>query len=307
VNSRPGYVLAKQLGDFTRGWAELEACAERVLGQPALVEGVSQLQPGSVDPEYDFLKWCSWTYLHYYELARVTARFLERRADTYSITIDLSGHRELVRKLRTFLLHTLDVSSRSDRAVVQECETWFSAVCGRVRPQDLPDWIGASETLARDAVEYVENLVEVVRRIDADADHRDAVIAQWASQLAADHKPTEFDALIYEVARDIGHEHVNAGVVRQRNIDRWRRRLEAEHPGYDFGEVMRPLVEDALLRDVFEAEFPITGLDIIDELEVPRGRGVGRLLARAREIWSRGMTRSELLDALRSEILEPKG
>ena len=96
---------------------------------------------------------------------------------------------------------------------------------------------------------------------------------------------------------------MNAGVIRQRHIDRWRRRLEAaEHPGYDFNEVMRPLIEDVLLRDIFEADFPITGLDVMDELGVPRGREVGRLLARARQIWSHGMTRSELLDSLRREI-----
>jgi hypothetical protein len=302
VSAHPEYGLADKFAELTRHWADLGANAELVLGRSALGVGISHLEPGSADPEYDFVKWCSWTYLHYFEFGRITVRFLERRAETYTVQIDLPGHRDTVRRLRTFLLHTLDPTSRSDRAVLSQCESWFSSVCGRSRPRDSSEWRLATEHLAREACTYVEKLVDVVRCIQRDRDHRNSVVEQWASQLAADHKPTEFDALIYEVARDIGHDHLNAGVIRQRHIDRWRRRLEAEHPGYDFSEIMRPLIEDALLRDLLEADFPITGLDVMDELGVPRGTEVGRLLSRARQIWVRGMTKSELLDALRREM-----
>jgi hypothetical protein len=125
---------------------------------------------------------------------------------------------------------------------------------------------------------------------------------QWRAQLAADHKPTEFDAFIHEIARDLGHEHLNAGVIRQRHIHRWQRRLEAEHPGYDFYAVMRPLIESALLHEILEGDFPITGIDVMEHLGVPRGREVGRLLARARQMWSREMSKEQLLEALRREV-----
>ena len=113
--------------------------------------------------------------------------------------------------------------------------------------------------------------------------------------------PYAFDDIVKSVAEDIGRERTDLAKFRVEHLSKWMASLEKLPDGYDFRREARLLVEQSFLANPEQP--PITGKDIIELLGVPQGKGVGKLLARARRMFEDGITDQQtLLEKLRNEI-----
>src|SRR5262249_35275890 len=145
------------------------------------------------DPEFDFFRWCSWCYVHYLETGKVGVLFLDRRRNQYSVQLSCPDHRDVVRHLRTWLVHHLDASSEADMALLAACGEWLRAACGTAAPRTTTHWEACVDRLTAEVAEYLDSLLRVAVAIEAD-DDRDTIVADWLSQIRRNHSASEFDA-----------------------------------------------------------------------------------------------------------------
>ena len=97
----------------------------------------------------------------------------------------------------------------------------------------------------------------------------------------------EFNGVIALIASDLGRDYLDVVRFRDRYYEGWLKQLREAREDYDLHRFVRQLVERALVDDVRKQRpvLPITGEDIMRELEVPPGRELDRWLRRAAEIY----------------------
>jgi hypothetical protein len=259
--------------------------------------------PKFTPAELGFIQLVSYLYVLYFEVGRVGVSFLEDRFDVYSV--DAGGiarkHRPNVRDLRTYFQHNLNPLERRDKRIQEQCEDWYESACGSRAPAEEHHWLNCTQTVLKDAAQYLIILAAVVREIERD-ESRDAICRQWASRVNRYHPPEAFDDIIIRVARDMGRDGLDPVRLRTRFYDGWTRELEMLQEGYDFETEARRLIELAILM-MREGALPITGRDIMGEFHIPPGPRVGALLEVARGIHNlHPCSRDELIELLRGKI-----
>jgi hypothetical protein len=154
-----------------------------------------------------------------------------------------------------------------------------------------------------EAFDFLEALLKVVRSIEQD-ESREEICRTWQFRIERYHPPHAFDALIAVVAADMGRNHLDPERLRRQFYNKWVQDLRLLTGSYEFAIEARKLIEHALLT-VTTRVLPITGYDIMQELGVPSGPDVGRLLERAPQLYNANpCSRDMLLDQLRQERLE---
>jgi len=104
------------------------------------------------------------------------------------------------------------------------------------------------------------------------------------------------------VAKDMGRENIDAIRLRNRFYYKWREELRLLHGTYDFKVEARKLIEHVLLIETTPV-LPLTGRDIMNEFNVPRGKLVGELLKKANTYYGEGVhIRDDLIQKLREEL-----
>ena len=111
------------------------------------------------------------------------------------------------------------------------------------------------------------------------------VVEQWLFQVRRYHSPREFEKLVAITAKDMGQDFLNTARICDRYYDKWSKEFRLRTGDYDFEFEARKLIEHTLLTDA-ELPLPITGQDIIRQLGIPLGPGVGRLLKKARLLYN---------------------
>ena len=152
-----------------------------------------------------------------------------------------------------------------------------------------------------DGANLLEAVLSTVRRIE-NSDFRDTILTQWQRELDRHHDAAEFDHIVQVVGSDLGHEALDVVAFRNRHLAVWRKRMKQLQDGFDFEFEARRLVEDSLLSE-WPRLLPITGTDIITELGIPAGKGVGQALEIARGLYREGIyDPTDLLDEVRRKI-----
>jgi len=266
--------------------------------------GSLSLRMPKFDPsELGFLRTVSWLYVLYYEVGKVNVNFLTERFSAYNLDSDkkLSKHLLNVQQLRTFLQHNLDPKEQHNLVIQEACEQWLKDRCETPIPGDDQHWNICLISLLSEAIDFLSTLRKCIRKIERD-ESREEILREWDFLRKRFHPPHEFDNLISKVAADMGRENLDVIRFRKRFYQDWVKELELLKGNYEFEIEARKLIEDVLLNKITSV-LPITGYDIINELNVVPGPKVGLFLEKARNLYSiKPCSREELLEKLIVDI-----
>lgn len=259
-------------------------CLAVLSGEPAFVP-MAIKEPKTSPPELAFYQTVSWLFAYYFEAGRLTLPFLMELFPTYQIDHDGSHavHRSIVRDLRTFMQHNLDLASNADLRTKSQCESWFAAQCGTPSPEDDTEWLSALLRVLYDSTAFLKDMDRCVANIEGDR-YGQIITDQWHARLLRHHPKHEFETVVAQVMHDIGQSHHDPGQITNRYYDRWSAELRNWPPGYVFVTEARKLVEHALLHDQ-DPLLPITTSDIMRTFAIRPGPMVGHLWRQARAIY----------------------
>jgi hypothetical protein len=284
---------------------EIDRVAETMIPPNRVFGDVSLPLPTLQPAELGFIRSVAYMYVLYFEAGEVAVPYLSGLWEGFSL--DGSGviqaHRSRVARLRTYLQHNLNPTSTTDQATRLTCENWFVERCGTSVPSSEDEWSACLDSVLAEAGAFLGTLLQCLRAIERD-EGRNAILEAWLFRISRYHPPEAFDEIVGEAAADIGRIHLDIVRFRKRFYDQWMERLSFLTGDYDFREEARRLVESALLVDV-AAGMPITGTDIIHELDIAPGPAVGAALALARRLFESEPTdRAGLLARVRENLAE---
>lgn len=250
-----------------------------------IFSAVSLDKPRFDPPELGFIRAVPWLFIHYYEAGKVGVKFLRSRFEAYNSNNAerASSHYKIVRQLRTYFQHNLNITTEHDREVKVSCENWFRESCGSSTPDTDSEWHDCLKALLDDAVLFMETLDETMRQIKIDESSH-VIMEDLRQRIDRYHPPHQFDEIISKAATDIGREHIDVVSFRKRHYDKWTNDLRTLEAGYDFEVEARKRIEHALLTDTLSV-LPISGHDIMERLGVPPGPRVGEILEEARLLY----------------------
>lgn len=259
--------------------------------------------PRFVPVELGFIRTVSYLNVLYKEVGRTTVDIVKKHFPVFGLDLGegIEQHPELVNALRTYLQHNLSPDETGDRKTKDLCEEWFARMCGTKIPDSETHWVECCRSLLNDANQFLENCLKCLRAVESDESCVN-ILTQWNITQDRTHQPHEFDDLISVVAEDMGQSMLDIVPFRKRYIHKWTQRLQTLKWGYEFSTEARRLVESALISEM-ENDLPLTGVDIMNNLEIPSGPEVGKLLIIARNLYKEEVCSKEtLLQRLRDAI-----
>ncbi|MGJ0485138.1 MAG: hypothetical protein ACR65R_11490 [Methylomicrobium sp.] len=264
---------------------ELNGLVYPITGIERVFESMTLNQPKFSPAELGFIRSISWLYGFYYEAGKIGVSFLLKYLEVYQLECNgyHAEHYKIVRNLRTFLVHNLDLEAIHDKQVVQTCQIWFRQGCGTSFPSEEEHWQPLLIHLLGEAVAFLEVLTDCVRKIEGD-ENRDMICGQWAQRIRRYYPPHLFDEIIPEVLQDIGRTEMDAIRLRKKYYSDWARVLEIYDAEFDFKTEARKLIEDAALSENKSIP-PVTGKDIIEYFDIAPGPLVGDLLEQAKQLY----------------------
>lgn len=298
----PNRDTALGLVEFVRMRDQVDQLAEALLPSRSRVFGDVSLPLPSLEGSFElaFIRTTSWLYANYFEVGRVSVRFLVRSGGGESGSAYGDSHLNLVRALRTQQEHSLDPRSKSDRATAEACSAWFETTCGTRLPREESHWRDLCIALIEQARGFVVQLRDILGDIEKDPD-RDLILRQWEDRLERDWPAHRYHDLIATVASDIGREAVDPVAFYNRHGSTFSAGMRLIREDCDLQVEARKLVERALLSETVSV-LPLTGQDIMDAFEIPPGPEIGRLLGIARSVYEASPCgRDELLQRIAEE------
>ena len=267
----------------------------------AVFDDVSLETPTLKPPELGCIRLVSWLFVQHFEAGRIGVGFLEGKLVAYDQ--DPKGivktHRQNVQRLRTFFQHNLDSRKPHDQGINESCRAWFKRKCGTAVPATDEHWAACLSGMIKESAQCLEILVGTLRMIESD-EYCNQICQEWWRRVSRTVAPYQFDELIAMVAADMGRSEIDPPSVRKRNFDAWTKHLALISTDADVQLEARKLVENAMLTVIPEV-LPITGKDIIRELQIEPGALVGRLLAEAKNVYAiERLSREQLLERLRA-------
>jgi hypothetical protein len=289
--------LLRQLEDLDR----VCTAVRKIKGKSIKI--ISVAIPKFVPHELGFIRLISWLYVLYFEAGRVDCRFLKERLSGFGLDGDgtFSRHYDLINKLRTYLQHNLNSTEEQDYKVKLDCEQWFRETCKTVLPNDETHWAACLKGLLLQAKEFISILKRCALKIDED-ENPDVFLNEWELRYKRYLAPNELDMLIKEITDYSGRDNIDPVKFRKKYQGQWNEELSLRYIDCDFREETRRLIEYTLSTQTVSL-LPISGLDIMRELNIPKGPQVGDLLEFAHKIYStEKLSRDLLLDRLRRSL-----
>lgn len=262
------------------------------------------LMPRFRPSELGFLRAVSWFYVLYFETGRPSIKFLSERFRTYGHDRqgDMAGHPELIDQMRTYMQHDLHIEVERNLARKRACENWFRQKCGTAVPEGEEQWYNCLMHFLDVNRLFLRLIYDCLRSIEQD-EARDQVLDDWDFRVRRYHEPHQFDAIVEEVATDLGRLNLDVVNFRKRHYQRWNKELQLLNGDYDFRREATRLIELTLISETSD-RLPLTAKDVMNELHVPPGPRVGACLRRALAFYeSEKCDRGELLSRLQSLLV----
>ena len=266
----------------------------------AVFDDVSLEKPRLKPPELGCIRLVSWLFVQHFEAGRIGVRFLEGKLVAYDQDPDgtVKTHRQNVQRLRTFFQHNLDSRKPHDQGIHEFCRAWFKEKCGTAVPATDEHWAACLSEMIKESAQTLEILVGTLRMIESD-EFCEQICQEWWRRVSRTVAPYQFDELIAVAAADMGRPELDPPSFRKGKFDAWTKHLALLSEDADVHLEARKLVESAMLTLIPEV-LPITGKDIIRELQIEPGPLVGRLLGEAKNLHGiERLSREQLLDRLR--------
>ena len=258
------------------------------------------LKPKLMPPELGFLRAVSWFYILYREAGKVNVHFLQNQLSAYNLDPEncVPTYLDNVRVIRTYLQHNLNLEVKKGRETQEACEQWFEKHCRTRVPVDDEQWGMCLIALLQETILCLTLLKNCIRFIEQD-ESREEIVAIWNLRRRRYHPPEEFDELIILIAADFGRTNFNVVQFRKRYYDKWNLELQYHD---DFSTEARKLIENALLSEAAK-RLPITGKDVMQELNVSPSQQLEEIMQRAKLLYEKEpCSREQLLEKLHQEM-----
>lgn len=251
-------------------------------------------------PELVFIRSIFWLQSLFHECGGRPIRFCHRQSQYQDSGARGQAFLQELRALRTHVAHNLDCASENDKTVEYTCIQWYKRACRIFPPNSSGDWAICVTTLFEDAITLLENIKAFLFFVKTSQD-ADLMIEDFRRSVSGQIAQYSFDEIVSNVADALGRTHLNLIKFRSDHFDRWIKDLDRLSDGYDFQKEARLLVEQSFLETPERP--PVSGQDIISELEVPKGPQVGKLLLAAKQLFENGLTqKSQILEELRARM-----
>lgn len=249
--------------------------------------------------EAGFIKTTSWLYAQYQEVGGINVDYLLDKQQVYGPEWNklCKLHLRNVCTLRTVLQHSLDLTSKRNQGLKWESEKWFQALLKTSEPQHGLHWHICMNGIISEAKDFLLGLLFTIQSIKSD-DLCDSIIYEWNFKSRRYHPPHEFDQIIEIVSYELGFTNIDTVKIRKMYYSRWSKELSVKTGDINFETEARKLIEQTLFHHS-SITLPITGKDIMEEFNLPPGKEVGRLHAKAKEFFDEKRSDSvELLEKL---------
>ena len=283
---------------------KLQILSNGILGFSKSFGELTLRLPRESPGELAFIQSVTWLYGFYFEAGQINFKFLLERMETFNFP-DLSKHQNHyldIRKLRTFLQHTLDLDSNTNLDLQEYCGKWFFTRCGSTLPADDLDWEMCLDDLLRTSILFLEGNELCIRRIEQDESSA-SIVRQWTARLNQYHPRHEFEKLVGEVAYQIGQNWLDPLSTTNRYYEKWTKELKNLTPEYDFLAEARKLIEATILSE-HDLPLPISGTDVIEEFGIAPGAEVRKFLLKARQLYFSNPTDRQTLLANLKKLAE---
>ncbi|TLU85754.1 MAG: hypothetical protein FDX30_04535 [Chlorobium sp.] len=279
----------------------INTLSRSLIERPAF-EDINVLHPDPSRPESGFIRATSWLYCLYFEAGRVSITYLRALSEANCL-VDREAsdmHTNAVQYLRTELHHNLGFAD-SDQEARKAAEKWRRKACGTALPHSDQQWLDCYDLLVNEATSFLKGIDKAVRLIEVkEGDERDQIISDWKRRLNRSWPAAQFDSLIEEAKYRLGRHGLDNIAFRKRHLDRWRKKLDLLEDGFNFEREATLIIEKTLLDDS-DSVLPITGKEIMNELQIGPGQLVGKLLEDARNLYNNGTYgATEILENLRA-------
>ena len=281
--------------------SEVESSVEALMGKDcSFFQPLSLRPPHKSCPELVFLRTIFWLQGLLHECAGSPIRSCIRQTQ-FS---DGDGLARLflaeLTALRTHAAHNLDATSESDKRTEFACAKWYRRVCRTAPPMQDEAWNQCTTTLLSGADLLLEKICEFLKRLKSLPDSG-LLVEEIHRAIMGQISPYAFDGIVATVATNLGRSRVDLQKFRARYQNLWIDALGMLKEGYHFEHEARRLVEESFLATPERS--PVSGLEIINELGVPQGEEVGKLLNIAQQFFESGVReKTEIIDRLREQI-----
>lgn len=164
-----------------------------------------------------------------------------------------------VGKMRTFVAHNLDVTSKSDLKTRSFAHSWFRSACGIGSPIDAAHFASCSEYLGKRLEQALRGAVEACDALDDPIDGP-ALVNDLRGRIDLNWDAHRFDPIVSEIASTLGNPGLDLLEIRRRNLEIWRRTLATADEGRR-GEALRLKIEATLLSEIADT-LPIPAAEI---------------------------------------------
>ena len=259
---------------------------------------ISLRLPDDFDDELAFYRLVTWGYVLINEAARIPLAFLTKLPPLKAEDNALSN---VISTLRTYLVHNLDFTKRSDRKKYALVRSWFRATCGRGTPDSshhyadccayLADRLGEALTGAIEACDLLDDSVDGPRLLD---DLRSRVDLDWNAH--------RFDPVVERCANRLGNPGIDLMALRSRCLDKWRTVLSTAEE-----QERERVLEQRIEADILEAIGDVLPRTIQDNLQrIAANTDVTvallLLLREARRVGT--MTLPQIIEFVGSQVLD---
>jgi hypothetical protein len=174
---------------------------------------------------------------------------------------------------------------------------WYQQSCGAKPPMADEKWEDCTRVILEGALALLKKIQLFIAQLKT-MPNSELLVRDLGRAAANQVSPYAFDEVVEATAKDLGRTRIDYVKFRAEHLSNWISALDKLPEGYDFLREARLLVERSFLDNPEKP--PVSGLDIIQELKVPPGKEVGRLLAIAHRLFEEGITdKQTILDRLR--------
>ena len=280
---------------------EVESSAEALLGEDcSFFQSLSLRPPQLGCAELVFLRAIFWLQGLLHECAGSPIRSCLRQTQFSDSEGQGLLYLEELRALRTHAAHNLESTSESDKRTEFTCLQWYRRVCRSTPPMCDDAWNQCTLALVSGADGLLRKIYEFLYRLKAMSEN-DFLVEEIRRAAVGQITPYAFDSIVASVAADLGRSSMNLEKFRASHQKPWIESLGMLREGYDFQHEARRLVEESFLASPEKS--PVSGCEIITQLRVPQGEGVGKLLKIAQQLFESGIRdKAQILERLREHL-----
>lgn len=222
-------------------------------------EEISVPLPNDFTNEIAFYRLVNWSYIVLNEAAKLPLSFLMALPP-------LQTNNELrttVSRMRTFVAHNLDVTSKHDVSTRAFAHGWFRSACGVGTPISDAQFARCSSVLGQHIDSALRGAIEACDALDH-PDEGPILVSDLKDRIDRHWEAHRFDVYVEEVATALGNPHIDLIEFRRKHLDSWRKTVATADEN-NRESALRLKVEASFLSAV-EDTLPISIADLTKRL-----------------------------------------